>query len=534
MIAWQLGAFAVLGLALVAGFAWYERTHPSSRVLALVATLAALAALGRVAFAPLPSVKPTLDIILIAGLVLGAAPGFAVGAIGALASNLFFGQGPWTPWQMAIFGGLGLAGAALGALTGRRIGRVSLAIACGAGGYACGTLLDVSTWATFGSGDGGQLGVILARGVPFDIGLAAGNIVFALAFGPALVSALARFRERLDVTWHPAGTTLAVALVAAAFAPAAAHGADPLAKPVAYLRSAQNADGGFGPAKGEASTPLHTAWAAMGLAAAGRAPSAGTVDYVRRSAAKLTDPADLERTILALRAAGAPAGDLVARLERARARDGSFGRQVNVTAFAIFALRAAGRRPGDAVVKGATAWVARQQNRDGGFSFDRRGGPSGIDDTAAALQALVAGGRPRKGAVSRASSYLVARQRPDGGFPLAPGGGSNAQSTAWAIQALVAAGRDPGRVRRRGSRSPIGYLRSLIAPDGSIRYSRTSRQTPVWVTAQALTALALRPFPVPAPRARSARAHRDARPWASTARLGGFACAALLAITRLD
>src|SRR3954452_20958116 len=104
MTSWQIATFAVLGAALLGGFAWYERTHPSSRVLALVATLAALAALGRVAFAPIPSVKPPLDIVFLGGFVLGAAPGFAVGAIGALSSNLFFGQGPWTPWQMSIWG----------------------------------------------------------------------------------------------------------------------------------------------------------------------------------------------------------------------------------------------------------------------------------------------------------------------------------------------------------------------------------------------------------------------------------------------
>src|SRR3954452_23283577 len=167
MTGWQVATFAVLGAALLGGFDWYERTHPSNRVLALVATLAALAALGRVAFAPIPSVKPTLDIVLIAGFALGGAPGFAVGAIGALASNLFFGQGPWTPWQMSIWGLLGVAGAALGALTGRRLGRVPLAVACGVGGYLTGTLLDISTWATLGSGDRDQLAVILARGVPF-------------------------------------------------------------------------------------------------------------------------------------------------------------------------------------------------------------------------------------------------------------------------------------------------------------------------------------------------------------------------------
>jgi prenyltransferase beta subunit len=102
--------------------------------------------------------------------------------------------------------------------------------------------------------------------------------------------------------------------------------------------------------------------------------------------------------------------------------------------------------------------------------------------------------------VARAAAYLARRQNPDGGMPLQAGGPSNAQSTAWAIQGLVAAGRNPARTRRRGSRSPLAYLRSLQASSGAIRYSRTSAQTPVWVTAQALTALARKPFPIRARR----------------------------------
>src|SRR5204862_1141691 len=141
---------AILGAALVAGFAWYERTHPSSRVLALVATLAALAALGRIAFAPLPNVKPTTDIVLIAGFVLGGAPGFVVGATAALASNLVFGQGPWTPWQMVAWGLAGLIGAALGRASGRRAGRLQLALACALAGAAFRAIMDASVWVTFG------------------------------------------------------------------------------------------------------------------------------------------------------------------------------------------------------------------------------------------------------------------------------------------------------------------------------------------------------------------------------------------------
>ena len=125
-MSWELASFAVLFCALAAGFRWYEHGHPSSKVLALVAMLAALAALGRVAFAPLPNVKPTTDIVLLSGYALGGAPGFVVGAAGALASNFFYGQGPWTPWQMGAWGLVGVIGAVLGAATGRRLHRVPL------------------------------------------------------------------------------------------------------------------------------------------------------------------------------------------------------------------------------------------------------------------------------------------------------------------------------------------------------------------------------------------------------------------------
>ena len=74
-MSWVAASFLVLGAALIAGCAWDERSHPTARVIALVATLAALAALGRIAFAPLPNVKPTTDIVLISGYVLGGAAG---------------------------------------------------------------------------------------------------------------------------------------------------------------------------------------------------------------------------------------------------------------------------------------------------------------------------------------------------------------------------------------------------------------------------------------------------------------------------
>src|SRR5438105_1405279 len=143
---------------MAAGFAWYERKRPDARIVALVATLAAFAALGRIAFAALPNVKPTTDIVLVSGYALGGAPGFAVGALAGLTSNFFFGQGPWTPWQMAAWGATGIIGAALVRPTRGRIGRWSLAIVCAAVGYAFAAVQDVGDWVTYSDHSLAQLG----------------------------------------------------------------------------------------------------------------------------------------------------------------------------------------------------------------------------------------------------------------------------------------------------------------------------------------------------------------------------------------
>ena len=66
--------------------------------------MAALAAAGRIIFAPIPNFKPVTAICIVAGIMFGRHAGFAVGALAALASNFVFGQGPWTPWQMYAWG----------------------------------------------------------------------------------------------------------------------------------------------------------------------------------------------------------------------------------------------------------------------------------------------------------------------------------------------------------------------------------------------------------------------------------------------
>jgi energy-coupling factor transport system substrate-specific component len=514
-VSWVAASFSLLAVALAAGFSWYERAHPTARVIALVATLAALAALGRIAFAPLPNVKPTTDIVLISGYVLGGAPGFAVGAVAALASNLFFGQGPWTPWQMVAWGGVGLAGAGLARIAGRELSRIPLAAACAVASLGFGAVMNLHLWITY-SGDhtAAKLAATFATSLPFDIAHMTGSVLFCLAFGPALVRALSRYRQRFEVRWVPLpATVVLLALVAVAVAAPAAEAGTRAS--VRYLVEAQNDDGGWGGAPDQASSQLYTGWTAIGLAAAGRNPrdvgSPSPVAYIRDHAGELNDLGEINRTIIVLAAAGVEPRlgdrDLAAEMAAKQRRNGSFADRVNTTAFAVLGLRAAGRSQRSRAIRRAADWIAGEANADGGFNFAGQGGPSGIDDTSAALQALVAAGRRRSGVVKRAVRFIVRNQASDGGFALIPGGPSNAQSTAWAIQGLLAGGRNPAKVRRNSTRDPMRYLRSLTAEDGSVRYSRSSRQTPIWVTGQALAALSRKTLPLAAvPRARRSTA----------------------------
>jgi energy-coupling factor transport system substrate-specific component len=499
---WQLASFLILGAVLLGGFAWYERSRPPAQVVALVAALAALAIAGRIAFAAFPNVKPTTDIVLFAGYALGGAPGFAVGALAALVSNFWFGQGPWTPWQMAGWGLCGLLGAAL-ALGTRNAGRLTLAAVCGLAGILYGALLNFSLMATYG-GDLSweRFWLLEARAIPFDAAHVLGNVAVALIAGPAMVRMLVRFRERFE--WGRGrvrlSTAVAALLLLAVLVPAQA-GAAEQGRATAWLRAQQNADGGFGADAERDSGPEMTAWAMLGLAAAGTNAADVTtsgrspLDFLRGRLGELKSPGDLARTILALQATGADPRDfgnrnLVAALLAKRRDNGSYEGWPNSTAFAVIALRAAGA--GGGLPKTLT-WLRGVQNEDGGWG-DVPGSPSTPDGTSAVLQAI----SPDSEAADRAVSYLRQAQRKGGGFPLAAGGAVNTQSTAWAVQALVAAGRDPGSFRRGGA-DPFDYLAARRQPDGHYRYSSSSDQTPVWVTSYAMIAIARDPYPIDPP-----------------------------------
>jgi energy-coupling factor transport system substrate-specific component len=192
-----LVAFALLA----AGVAWLERGPDSAKQLALVATLGAVAAAGRVLFAAIPGVQPVTVMTVVAGAALGARSGFAVGATAAFVSNFFLGQGAWTPWQMLGWGACGVAGALAAPLLRRRL---ALAAFCFVLGMGFSAFMDVWNWLAFYDEHTWQtFAATHARGLPFDLSHAIGNVVIALVAGPELRRLLDRYGRRLrtEVVW---------------------------------------------------------------------------------------------------------------------------------------------------------------------------------------------------------------------------------------------------------------------------------------------------------------------------------------------
>ena len=166
--------FALFSLIVVAAsvvifMVGYDRSRPSASELVPITVMAALAVAGRVLFAPIPSFKPVSAITIIAGIVFGRRSGFMVGALAGLVSNFFFGQGPWTPWQMYAWGVIGyLAGvlAQAGAFQRRPV-----VLAYGvASGLVYGLILNLgSIVGFFHPQDAAQFVALFAAAVPLDI-----------------------------------------------------------------------------------------------------------------------------------------------------------------------------------------------------------------------------------------------------------------------------------------------------------------------------------------------------------------------------
>jgi energy-coupling factor transport system substrate-specific component len=195
-----LALLLVAGALIVAAAAWLETGPGSSKEVVLIATLAAAAAAGRVLFAAVPNVQPVTVMTVVAGVALGPRAGMSVGALAALISNFYLGQGAYTPWQMLAWGACGLLGGVAAPLLRRR---VPLALTCFALGFAFDAVMDVWEWLSFYPHTWQALTALYVRGIWFDVAHGGGNLLLALVVGPELRRLLERYARRLkaEVVW---------------------------------------------------------------------------------------------------------------------------------------------------------------------------------------------------------------------------------------------------------------------------------------------------------------------------------------------
>ena len=178
-------------------FLAFETRKPQARELVTLAVLCALAVASRVVVL-IPNFKPMTAIIMITGIALGAEAGFVCGAAGAFASNFFFSQGPWTPWQMMAMGLIGcLAGVLFpkGCLPGTR---VSLTVF---GGLAAlliygGIMNPASAIMWQGDLNWQILLTYYISGLPFDLIHAAATMIFLWLLADPLLEKLERIKTK--------------------------------------------------------------------------------------------------------------------------------------------------------------------------------------------------------------------------------------------------------------------------------------------------------------------------------------------------
>lgn len=177
-------------------FMVFEERKPKARELIIIAVLTAIAVAGRGAFYMLPQFKPVVAIVIIAGVCFGGESGFLVGALSGFVSNFFFGQGPWTPWQMFCFGIIGFLAGVLFETGILKKNRIQLCIFGGVTTFFIyGGIINIAALLMFNSKiTVKSLISTYMSGIPFDLVHAAATIFFLFVISKPMIEKLDRIK----------------------------------------------------------------------------------------------------------------------------------------------------------------------------------------------------------------------------------------------------------------------------------------------------------------------------------------------------
>ena len=172
----------------------YEKREGSIRRMVILAVMTALAVSGRFLFAFLPGFKPVTAIVIISGMYLGPEAGFLVGSLTAIISNMFFGQGPWTPFQMLAWGVIGMLSGL--PFMARALRRKSMMVLYGVfTGFLYSAVMDIwSVLSMDGTFNPLRYLIMLFQALPMTIEYMTANVVFLLLVAEPIGRKLERIR----------------------------------------------------------------------------------------------------------------------------------------------------------------------------------------------------------------------------------------------------------------------------------------------------------------------------------------------------
>ena len=196
---YNLVSILVALLSCVPFFIRFEKGKNNIREIVVIAVMTAFSVVGRLVFAPVPGFKPVTAITIIAGITLGAEGGFMVGSLTAIISNMFFGQGPWTPFQMLVWGILGFVSGLI-FFKKQSPNRIVLTIVGAIGGCLFSLLMDVWTTVSMeGVFNIHHYLLNVTASLPF-MGIYAGsNAIFLIVLAKSFMGKINRIKKKYDI-----------------------------------------------------------------------------------------------------------------------------------------------------------------------------------------------------------------------------------------------------------------------------------------------------------------------------------------------
>ena len=192
-------SMAIALLSCIPFFIRFEKGKSGAREVVVIAVMTAFSVIGRLIFSPIPGFKPVTAITIIAGIALGAESGFMVGSLTAIVSNIFFGQGPWTPFQMFVWGVLGFLSGLI-FYKKQTSNRFILAVIGLVGGIAYSMLMDI--WTTVSMD--GTFNILrylfyISSSFPFMAIYAVSNVVFLFVLAKPFLEKLNRIKTKYGI-----------------------------------------------------------------------------------------------------------------------------------------------------------------------------------------------------------------------------------------------------------------------------------------------------------------------------------------------